>query len=385
MTTIKVPTEVLLSVSEQFNRASTQLEMMNENLLRQILMLMSNWYGQRGTLFQTDFKSAYEQMNITIQRMKVISQELEGIAVRFMNVDQLHEFMGEQRMELFAKLSTTSSTEPPKSFMDQVGHTLMGVASGLGTGLGSVVDSIKDTGAAFVKNPIGTVGDMAYNATVGTVEDVVGIAAWGKDMIMDEGEREAFLDGMQEQVNQSGTANFVGEQAGVMLGSLLVGRLGIKGGPNLKPDTDGDGGSSKSSDEGMGNVQTGGRELSVYEYLKRLDTADAMYESFRKSDVDAQSIAKNTGMSENRVQRIKDHLFFKEHIKEHGVGRFEADYDIAQAWERLQKGTFKQQDIDLLNHELFESKFEGIFKTDYRTAHDRTVDSGRPWNPPEEE
>ncbi|WP_259445450.1 hypothetical protein [Paenibacillus lautus] len=34
--------------------------------------------------------------------------------------------------------------------------------------------------------------------------------------------------------------------------------------------------------------------------------------------------------------------------------------------------------------ELFESKFEGIFKTDYRTAHDRTVDSGRPWYPPEE-
>ncbi|MCM3128054.1 hypothetical protein ACFQ3J_15600 [Paenibacillus provencensis] len=39
---------------------------------------------------------------------------------------------------------------------------------------------------------------------------------------MDKGEREAFLDGMQEQVNQSGTANFVGEQAGVMLGSILV-------------------------------------------------------------------------------------------------------------------------------------------------------------------
>ncbi|OIB01382.1 hypothetical protein AK95_28545 [Paenibacillus sp. LC231] len=138
-------------------------------------------------------------------------------------------------------------------------------------------------------------------------------------------------------------------------------------------------------DEAKGNVQTGGRELSVDEYLKRLDTADAMYETFRKSNEDVQSIAKNTGMPENKIQRIKDHLFFKEHIKEHGVGRFEADYEIAQAWDRLQKGIFKQQDIDLLNHELFESKFEGIFKTDYRTAHDRTVDSGRPWYPPEEE
>lgn len=142
---------------------------------------------------------------------------------------------------------------------------------------------------------------------------------------------------------------------------------------------------SKGVAKGKGKVQTGGRELSVDEYLRRLDKADEMYESFRKSNVDVQAIAKNTGMAEHRVQRIKEHLFFKEHIKEHGVGRFEADYEIAQAWDRLQKGTYKQNDIDLLNHELFESKFEGIFKTDYRTAHDRTVDSGRPWHPPEEE
>lgn len=90
-------------------------------------------------------------------------------------------------------------------------------------------------------------------------------------------------------------------------------------------------------------------------------------------------------MNEQRVQRNKDHLLFKEHIKEHGVGRFDSDYEIAQAWDRLQKGTHKKNDIDLLNHELFGSRFEGIFKTDYRTAHDKTVESGRPWHPPEEE
>ncbi len=45
-----------------------------------------------------------------------------------------------------------------------------------------------------------------------------------------------------------------------------------------------------------------------------------MYESFRRSNVDVQAIAKNTGMSESRIQRIKEHLLFKEH----GVGRFEA-------------------------------------------------------------
>ncbi|WP_243506627.1 LXG domain-containing protein [Cytobacillus oceanisediminis] len=141
----------------------------------------------------------------------------------------------------------------------------------------------------------------------------------------------------------------------------------------------------KKDGKGTGDVQTGGRELSIDEYLKQLDKAEEMYESFRKSKTDVQSIAKNTGMTEQRVQRIKEHLFIKEHIKEHGIGRFDPDYQIAQAWDRLQKDTYNKNDIDLLNHELFESKFEGIFKTDYRTAHDKTVESGRPWHPLEEE
>ncbi|MTH54536.1 hypothetical protein GKZ89_14120 [Bacillus mangrovi] len=148
---------------------------------------------------------------------------------------------------------------------------------------------------------------------------------------------------------------------------------------------DGKTGAFEALNKGTGNVQTGGRELSIDEYLKRLDNAEEMYESFRKSKTDVQSIANNTGMTKQRIQRIKEHLFINEHIKEHGIGRFESDYQIAQAWDRLQKGTYNKNDIDLLNHELFESKFEGIFKTDYRSAHDKTVESGRPWYPPEEE
>jgi hypothetical protein len=194
-------------------------------------------------------------------------------------------------------------------------------------------------------------------------------------------------------MERTGLGDFIEETTYGIVGA----RIGIKsvGKPSAKPKQPSvsetpvkpnpKGANSSKPVEGTPKAQTGGRELSVDEYLRRLDKAEAMYESFRKSNVDVQAIAKNTGMTENRVQRIKDHLFFKEHIKEHGVGRFEADYEIAQAWDRLQKGTYKQNDIDLLNHELFESKFEGIFKTNYRTAHDRTVDSGRPWNPPEEE
>ncbi|MDQ0047691.1 hypothetical protein J2T18_001974 [Paenibacillus polymyxa] len=50
------------------------------------------------------------------------------------------------------------------------------------------------------------------------------------------------------------------------------------------------------------------------------------------------AIAENSGMKESRVQRIKEHAFINEHIKSSGYSRFHSDYEIAQAWDRLQKG-----------------------------------------------
>ena len=88
-----------------------------------------------------------------------------------------------------------------------------------------------------------------------------------------------------------------------------------------------------------------------------------------------------TGLKESQVTRIKDHIFNKEHSLIDRVGRFDPNYDMAQAWKRLSNGTFAKSDIDLLNHELFESRFEGIFKVDYDTAHKATIKSGRIWDP----
>lgn len=33
-----------------------------------------------------------------------------------------------------------------------------------------------------------------------------------------------------------------------------------------------------------------------------------------------------------RIQRIKDHIFNNSHIKDHGVERFDPDYELAQEW-----------------------------------------------------
>lgn len=87
------------------------------------------------------------------------------------------------------------------------------------------------------------------------------------------------------------------------------------------------------------------------------------------------------GNNANDTSSTGRHLFSRSHQLDDRVGRFDADPLIANAWQRLENGTHNANDIALLRHEIFESRFESIFKTDYRTAHDATLRSGRTWDP----
>ena len=60
------------------------------------------------------------------------------------------------------------------------------------------------------------------------------------------------------------------------------------------------------------------------------------------------------------------------------VTRFNADPEIANAWHRLQSGTHTKADIGLLRHEVFEARFERMYGTGYREAHDAANRAGRP-------
>ncbi|WP_226793102.1 hypothetical protein [Bacillus sp. B1-b2] len=148
-----------------------------------------------------------------------------------------------------------------------------------------------------------------------------------------------------------------------------------------KNQNKGTGDGTKGTGNSIQYAETGGRNISPEQFFKEEAIAEEMYEKFRNLGTeDVNAIAKNTGFSVARIQRIKDHVFNNSHIKDYGVGRFDPDYELAQAWQRLIDGKQVDSDIQLLHHEIFESKFEGIFQTNYRTAHDKTIESGRPWN-----
>ena len=44
------------------------------------------------------------------------------------------------------------------------------------------------------------------------------------------------------------------------------------------------------------------------------------------------------------------------------VRRFDADPLIVNAWQRLREGRHTPKDVQLLEHEIFEARFEGIFQ-----------------------
>ena len=124
---------------------------------------------------------------------------------------------------------------------------------------------------------------------------------------------------------------------------------------------------------------TGGR--SAWEQQEHEDKLAAkMYEEIRASKNDVAKISENLNMPEFQAQRVKDHLFYNKHQLKHGAGfeRFDPDFEIANAWKRLEAGTHKEADLQIFKHEHFESKFEGIFKTDYHTAHDAANRAGYP-------
>lgn len=137
--------------------------------------------------------------------------------------------------------------------------------------------------------------------------------------------------------------------------------------------------------EDLVTLQTGERQIDYNTYLKRLETIDIEYESIHADKTDILKIVQNTGIPEWKIRRIKEHVFFNEHILDAGVKRFDADPEIADAWYRLTNGDHTQNDIDLLNHEYFESKFESFYRTDYRTAHKKTEESRRIWDPYKED
>jgi hypothetical protein len=117
--------------------------------------------------------------------------------------------------------------------------------------------------------------------------------------------------------------------------------------------------------------------------------ANTYYDSIRnrKNPTDIDKIAANSGLSQKDIRSIRDHLFIKEHdLGEGDYGRFSSNWQIAQAWQRMEQGwagnemeQYKAADILLLNHEREELTQMSKHGYNALQAHE-IAESKYPWD-----
>lgn len=107
------------------------------------------------------------------------------------------------------------------------------------------------------------------------------------------------------------------------------------------------------------------------------EAADEYYEAIRASTTDIARIAGNTGYKAANIRKIKEHLFFNEHLLDRytalgipaTIGRFDSNMSIAQAWRRLENGSHSASDLQLFRHETAEAWYMRNVAPGYNQAH----------------
>lgn len=120
----------------------------------------------------------------------------------------------------------------------------------------------------------------------------------------------------------------------------------------------GSGGSGVDKSGGSGIINTGAISGALNPYSKEAEKhAVQYYEAIRHMKTDTKKISAATGIGQDKIDKIKNHVFITEHDLLTGKKRFDPSYEIAQSWQRLISGSFKEQDIVLLKHEYAELRY----------------------------
>jgi len=125
-------------------------------------------------------------------------------------------------------------------------------------------------------------------------------------------------------------------------------------------------------------ISTGASGAIPRNDIARMDAhAKRYYEEIRKRASDVRAIAQNTGLTEEDIMAIKQHIFFNEYaLGGKKPARFDPDYDMAVSWQRLIEGkSIQEMDLVMLKHEMMEYQLMSEKCLSYREAHDLTEQS----------
>lgn len=94
------------------------------------------------------------------------------------------------------------------------------------------------------------------------------------------------------------------------------------------------------------------------------------YEEVRHRTTDVAAISRNTGVSAEDIEIVKQHVFFAKHdLGDDEPRRFDPSYDMAVSWQKLIEGrNIHEMDTVMLQHELLEAHYMAG-GMGYRQAH----------------
>ena len=124
---------------------------------------------------------------------------------------------------------------------------------------------------------------------------------------------------------------------------------------------------SLEKSDGSGIINSGAISGALNSYSKRaVKHAKLYYEAVRHMTTDTLRISEATHIKQDKIDKIKMHLFIKEHDLIEGRKKFDPLYDIAQSWQRLINGRFEEKDVIMLKHEYYELRLmeKGLSQND---------------------
>ncbi|MDT0126069.1 WXG100 family type VII secretion target [Paenibacillus sp. RRE4] len=418
MTTIKVTPEQLLSVSKQFATAQSQIAQMNYVLKQQLFEIERQWNGSTKERFYADFIAAQRVMDNFSSLSLSIAKTLEGHAEKFRLADQQTTQSYDancmppppdecraptvDNRNAFQK-SVDSLKELGTGFMqaaddryqkryDSVGGFLdywtFGIPSGLVEGYMDRADkafnSANDTANWLTFGIHGTIREAIFPSNAWSSEHWANMMGMGGMMV--GGGLTAKMIKPHNLLTSSGggtKVSVLNQRPGT--GQMTGGFNGFKD-PRLQVmDNIAESKKARESSKfsefvekekeiGKGTGSTG-YILDPVQMRKYIivpeDGFQALLErkyiEIRKSGVeDIGVVAKNTNLTEEQILRMKKHLFLdRKQLSVSGKPYeelyFQADADIAYAWQKAQKNALTEKEIEwfekLANHELKEKQY----------------------------
>ena len=143
---------------------------------------------------------------------------------------------------------------------------------------------------------------------------------------------------------------------------VTVDGLGNIGSKSLKKKS-----KAVAKSENGGIINSGAISGALNPYSKKAsEHAIRYYEAVRHMTTDTSKISIATNIKKDKLDKIKNHIFIKEHDLLDGHKRFTPSYDMAQSWQRLISGKYEKKDIVLLKHEYAEIRYmeKGLSQND---------------------